>query len=236
MRAFILLLIAILVFVGCAVVGFYIARNLNPSVASTEGSVVIPSLPSEQHNYMVIRVDNLSAANPKLISVWYTSLYFVNKNPNSLTLAQIYPPRVPSQNSALLERTFALSQNELSQNGKPVPVQAFWDSVKRYRFKWEGYIIFDTEGANLFLQWLVGPTDFIGALDEAAQNQDNSHRMAEQICQSIIDSSGRSLAEFNWSQVADHFDTSLGLPTGLDYWDRMTDPSQSVTCEFLPSP
>ncbi len=179
MRAFILLLIAILVFVGCAIVGYNIAQNLNPSVGSTDGSVDIPSLPSEQHNYIVLRVDNLRAANPKLISVWYTSLFFVNENPNSLTLAQIYPPKVPSQNSALLERTFAISQ-------EGEPVQVFWDSVKRYRLKWDGYIIFDTEGANLFLQWLVGPTDFLGALDEAAKNQDNSQRMAEQTCQSII--------------------------------------------------
>jgi hypothetical protein len=79
--------------------------------------------------------------------------------------------------------------------------------------------------------------DFQGALEESAKNDENSLRMAQQVCQSITDASGRSLGQFSWSQVIpDHFRSDLQLATALAYWDRMTDPAQSVRCEFLPSP
>jgi hypothetical protein len=130
----------------------------------------------------------------------------------------------------LLERNFTLDENK-------DPYPPFWDALEQYGFKWDGFIIFDTQGANQFLQWLVGPTDFQTALDEAAKSPENSLRMAEQTCQSITDSSGRSLAQFDWgSIVPDHFHSSLSLETGLKQWDRMTDPSSTVHCEFLPTP
>lgn len=230
MRTWILLFIAIIVFVGCAVVGYNIARNMNqpPELSGISADIPVPI--SEQHNYIVLRVDDLRSSRPRLVSVWFVSLYLVSENPNALTLAQIYPPKVVTQKSTALDRTFALSTE-----GGPVP--AFWDAVKRYNLQWEGYILFDAQGANLFLQWLVGPADFQGALDEAAKNHENSLRMAQQVCKSITDSSGRSLGDFAWSQVVpDHFRSSLLLQTGLVYWDRMTDPEHSVRCEFLPPP
>ncbi len=230
MRTFILILIAILVFAGCAVVGYNIARNLNPGVEVVEATPAFPDQVSEQHNVMVMRVDDLNAKEPRLISVWFVSLFIVNNNPNSLTLAQIYPPRASSPRSMVLERNFILDEEK-----NPYP--PFWDAVKQYNFEWEGFILFDTRGANLFLQWLVGPTDFQAALDEAARSPENSLRMAEQTCQSITDSSGRSLAQFEWSSVVpNHFHSNLNLETGLKYWDRMTDPSSTVHCEFLPTP
>jgi hypothetical protein len=230
MRRLILLLVIILVFAGCAIVGYNIASKINPPVESgvlgQEGGAPPPQV--EQHNFMIVRVDDLLAEKPSLISVWYVSLFIVNKDPSSLTLAQIYPPRVPSPKSVTLSRAFSVSAER-------DPVPAFWSSVKQYGFNWEGYIMYDTEGANLFLQWLVGPNDFQGALDEAAKDPDNSLRMAEQTCQSITDSSGRSIGQFDWGQVVpNHFRSSIRLETGLAYWDRMTKKGSSVTCEFLP--
>jgi hypothetical protein len=225
-----LVVIAIVVFVGCALAGYNIARGINPQPSSPENAVEIPVPLSEQHNYMIVRVDDLGSQKPQLKSVWFVSLSFVSQNPNLLALAQIYPPKTAGQKSTALERAFALSE-------KGEPAAAFWNAVKQYKLDWEGYILFDAQGANLFLQWLVGPADFQGALEESAKNDENSLRMAQQVCQSITDASGRSLGQFSWSQVIpDHFRSDLQLATALAYWDRMTDPAQSVRCEFLPSP
>jgi hypothetical protein len=228
MRTLILFLIAILVFVGCAVVGFNIARNINPVLETPQITPGIPQPEVAQHNFMIVRVDDLLAKEPKLVSVWFVSLFLVNNDPSSLTLAQIYPPRVPSAKSLSLNRAFSLSPEH-------DPVPAFWTTVEKYGFNWEGYIMVDTQGANLFLQWLVGPSDFQGALDEAAKSQDNSRRMAEQTCQSITESSGRSIGQFDWGQVVpDHFHSSINFETGLAYWDQMTKAGHLVSCEFLP--
>jgi hypothetical protein len=229
MKRLILLLIILLVFVGCALVGFNIASKINPDVKTLPiAPDDMPNQQVEQHNFMVVRVDTLLADKPQLLSVWYVSLFIVNNDPSSLTLAQIYPPRAPSPKSLNLEHSFSLSADR-----EPVP--AFWNSVKQYKFNWEGYIMYDTQGANQFLQWLVGPSDFTSALDEAAKSQDNSRQMAEQTCQSITDSSGRSIGQFDWGKVVpDHFHSSIRLEDGLAYWDRMTKPDQSVSCVFLP--
>ncbi|MBE0699715.1 MAG: hypothetical protein IH586_22545 [Anaerolineaceae bacterium] len=229
MRTVILFLIVILVFVGCAIVGFNIARNINPVEETPQAAPgILPHQEVVQHNFMIVRVDDLLVTEPKLVSVWFVSLFIVNDDPSSLTLAQIYPSRTASPKSLSLNRAFSLSSDR-----EPVP--AFWNMVKQYGFNWEGYIMFDTQGANLFLQWLVGPSDFLGAFDEAAKNQDNSRRMAEQTCQSITDSSGRSIGQFDWSQVnPDHFHTSIRLENGLAYWDQMTKSGHPVSCEFLP--
>lgn len=230
MRKFILILVVILVFAGCAIVGFQLAQKTSPPAQVVDPTPGFPDNRSEQHNFIVLRVDDLTNAKPKLISVWFVSLFFVNDNPNSLTLAQIYPPRAPSQKSLLLNRNFSLTDEK-------DPLPPFWDAVEQYGFRWEGYIMLDTQGANFFLQWLVGPNDFQGALDEAAKSPENSLRMAKQTCQSITDSSGRSLGQFDWGNVVpDHFHSSLNLETGLGYWDRMTDAKNTVQCEFLPTP
>jgi hypothetical protein len=232
MRRVIQLSLILLVFGGCAFVGYLLAPKVPPPKDKNQGVGPdgVASIPQvEQHNFMFVRVDDMRIEKPRLISVWYVSLFIVNNDPSSLTLAQIYPPRVPSPKSVTLSRAFSISAEH-------DPVPAFWNSLtKQYGFNWEGYVMYDTDGANLLLQWLVGPNDFQGALDEAAKSPDNSRAMAQQTCQSITDSSGRSIGQFDWGQVVpDHFRTSLRLETGLAYWDRMTKKGHPVTCEFLP--
>jgi hypothetical protein len=229
MKIFFLFLIVLLTFFGCAFVGYQFAIHNTPQVALVETGGN-PSFKSEQRNFMVMRVDDLTAPKPKLISVWYISLFFLNDNPNSLTLAQVYPPRVPSTKSITLERSF-----ELTSDGEPS--SGFWDAVKRYDFNWEGYIMLDTEGANQFLQWLVGQNDFHTALDESTKSIENSQVMAEQVCRSVTDSSDHSIAQFDWNQVVPaHFRSSLRMETGLAIWNRMTEVKNTVECVFLAAP
>lgn len=230
MRIFILLLLTIVVFIGCAVLGFQIAQSVGGPGVDPKSSASMALAGQEQHNFILVRADDLSSGKPKLVSVWFVSLYFAGDHSNLLTLAQIYPPNTASPKSNALDREFTLTSD-----GGPQP--AFWDAVRRYKLDWEGYLLFDTEGANQFLQWLVGPSDFHQALDEAPGSAEKSRIMAEQICRSISDSVGKPISQFNWSQVVpSHFRTNLGLEAGLAYWDRMTNTGSPVHCEFLPRP
>lgn len=211
-------------------VGFQIARSVDNPIAPISIPTDQVDSRSEQHNFILVRVDSLNSSQPKLISVWFASIFFIQENPSTLTLAQIYPPTNPSPKSLGLEQTFALSE-------QGEPIAKFWDALRRYDLNWEGYLLFDTDGANTFLQWLVGPNDFMQALDEAAQNSDKSRIMAEQTCQSIAEISTQPISAFNWSEVVpSHFRTDLRLENSLSFWDRLTNSGLPVYCDFLPSP
>jgi hypothetical protein len=225
MKALVLLLL-LLVFIGCAVLGFQAANKLNPTPTAAKGVGPVDGVQGEQHNLLIVRVDRFDAAQPRLISIWFVSLFFLQDTPTILTLAQIYPDS--SSQAGSLAESFAFS-------AQGDPDRAFWEALSVYGFHWESYVVLDTEGANLFLQWLVGPGDFTAALEAASTSRDNSRRMVEQTCQSIADASNRELGEFNWSALAPaHFRSDMRLEAGLAYWDRLVD-TGPARCEILPA-
>jgi hypothetical protein len=227
MKALVLLMLIILVFLGCALIGFQVANKQDKDPAEKQPAVSVSEITGEQHNVLIMRVDELDSPQPQLISVWFVSLFFLEDNPTKLTLAQIYPSN--SAKAGSLEETFALT-------GEGEPTPAFWDALEAYGFNWESYVVLDTAGANQFLQWLVGPVDFIDALAAAASNPESNSQMVDQICKSIADASNRELGEFNWSaMIPDHFRSDMRLEAGLAYWDRLVD-NGPARCEILPSP
>ncbi len=227
MKAIVLILLILLVFLGCALLGYQAAGQLNPSQEGSQEPDLEAGFRGEQYNLLLMRVDQLNSMQPRLISIWFVSLFFLEDNPTTLTLAQIYPSNSPS--SLSLEQTFAFTaQGEIASS--------FWDKVDDYGFNWESYIVVDAVGANEFLQWLNGPGDYIGALEAASGSRENGLRMVEQTCKSIASASGRELGQVNWSSLMPaHFRSNIRLEAGLVYWDRLVD-TGPVRCEIIPSP
>ncbi len=227
MKAIVLIIFALLVFLGCAYVGFQAAEQLSPlpSASQTPDPGVV--FRGDQHNFLLIRVDQLDTSQPKLVSIWFVSLFFLDDNPTVLTLAQIYPSSAAS--STFLEKAFSFTpQGEIPE--------AFWSAVRAYGFVWESYIVIDAAGSNEFLQWLAGSGDFSGDLEAASFSQEDRLRIVEQTCKFISESSGRDLGEINWSNLMPvHFRSDMRLEAGLGYWDRLSD-SGPVRCEILPAP
>ena len=227
MKAIVLILLILLVFLGCALLGFQAAGQLNPSQADSREPVLDAEFKGEQYNLLLMRVDQLNSPQPKLISIWFVSLFFLADNPTTLTLAQIYPSNSPS--SLSLEQTLAFTAQ-----GEIAP--AFWEKMADYGFNWESYVVVDTVGANSFLQWLSGPGDYTGVLEAASGSRENGLRMVEQTCNSIASASGRDIGQVNWSDLMPaHFRSNIRLEAGLVYWDRLID-TGPVRCEIIPSP
>jgi hypothetical protein len=229
MKVIILLLIVILIFFGCATLGYQLA-TMQESAKVGNRAGEIDDLGGEQHNLIIMRVDQLDGKNPRLISVWFVSLYFFNDNPSSLTLAQLYPPKTPTNASKALERAFALTS-------AGDPVAGFWSALEGYKIKWEGYVMVDTAGASEVLTWLVGPGDYSAILAAAEADQNANKQLVEQICGSIVSAGGRDIGLFNWTElVPQHFRSSLRMEAGLAYWARMTSAEKQVRCEILMAP
>lgn len=227
MKAIVLIFFALIIFLGCAYVGFQAAEQLNPLPAESPTPDPGMAFRGDQHNFLLLRVDQLNTLQPKLVSIWFVSLFFLEDNPTILTLAQIYPSSTAS--SAFLEKTFAFTrQGEISE--------AFWDAIKPYGFIWESYIVIDAAGSNEILRWLAGSADFNGVPEAAPDSQEERLLIAEQTCAFISDSSGRDLGEINWSKLMPvHFRSDMRLEAGLGYWDRLGH-AGPVRCEILPAP
>jgi hypothetical protein len=229
MKVIILLLIVILIFFGCATLGYQIA-NVQDASMGKAAATDSDGMRSEQHNLILLRVDRLNDEQPRLISVWFVSLFFVNDIPSTLTLAEIYPPKTPTGASRSLERSFALSSN-----GDPAP--GFWNTLEVYKIQWESFVMIDTVGAEELLEWLIGPGDYQSVLQAAEVDQRESQRLVEQICGSIVSAKSRDIGLFNWTTLApQHFRSSLRMETGLSYWSRMTSAEKPVRCEILMAP
>jgi hypothetical protein len=229
MKVVILLLIIFLIFFGCATLGYQIADGQDAARAKTP-TVDLQGMRSEQHNLILVRVDNLDAQQPRLISVWFVSLFFVNDNPSTLTLAEIYPPKTETAASRILERSFTLSSD-----GDPAP--GFWHAVETYNIKWESFVMIDSAGADELLNWLIGPGAYQGTLQAAEADKGESQRLVEQICGAIVSANSRDIGLFNWTAlVPRHFRSSLRMETGLSYWSRMTGAEKPVRCEILMAP
>jgi hypothetical protein len=229
MKGLILFIIIILIFLGCAMVGYNLAsQSATPTPQPLTESTPLPA--SEQHNYVLIRADRLDSSEPKLISVWFVSIFFLENNPTQLSLAQIYPAHKTTSKSEAMMRKFTL-------NDQGEPSDAFWKAVRGYGFNWEGYFLIDTQGANKFLEWLVGNQDFMPTLEEASRNLKNSRSLADQTCKAVISSSSKEIGQFDWSVIVpDHLRTNIRFENGLALWDRITENGNPARCNFLPSP
>jgi len=224
----VVVLLVFIVFLGCAFIGFQVAGDYNRPPTTTQTPDPGLEIRGEQHNLLIMRVDRVDAPQPRLISIWFSSLFFLEDHPTILTVAPLYPTKSDSANHLLAETFAFTADGDLAAN--------FWDGINAYGVEWESYIILDNAGANLILQWLVGPGDFSGVLEAAASSPGSSVAMVEQTCKSIADASQKDLGDFNWSAlVPDHFRSSLRLEAGLALWDRLVE-SGPARCDILPPP
>jgi hypothetical protein len=229
MKVIILLVLVVGIFFCCATFGFQMAgfKDLTsqaPQVVETN------ALNNEQHNIVIIGVDQLDSGSPRLISVWFVSFFFGSNQPSSLTLAQLYPTKEPRPNAQSLERAFSLDSN-----GEPV--SGFWYALDAYKIQWEAYVMMDHAGGNEALNWLFGAGDYYASLDAAQKNADENWRLVNQICGSIVNAKDKDLGLFNWSKlVPQHFRSNLRMETGLAYWSRITNAGSPVRCEIIMAP
>lgn len=230
MKGLLILLLVVLVFFGCAIVGYNLAGNRNPVAQATV--VVDPSqiISGEQHRFIIMRADALDTAQPRLVSIWYVSVYFLENYPTTLTLAQVYPVKTATPNAQALAQSFALNP----QTGEPA--DAFWQALQAYGLQWEAYVLTDIEGANAFLNWWSGPADYRPALTSADGNADTSVQLATQTCMAVANAATHQIGTFDWGTVVPlHFRSSLRMENGLAYWDRVTG-GASVRCEIVSAP
>jgi hypothetical protein len=225
-----LLLLVILIFVFCAVIGYQVANQMSPTQATAQVATAGADLKGEQHKLVLVYVDQLGDQQPKLISVWFISLFFLEGAPPTLTFAQIYPTRSnPNMNQAI-EQSFAL-------DGQGDPVNAFWQTIQALKIKWEGFLIVDNQTAQRVMEWVNGTGNYISILTNMPDHPTEGQQLLTQTCKLISGISNRQTAPFVWGDlVPAHFRSNLRMEVALAYWNRVTTSTQEARCEILMAP
>jgi len=222
MRRFTILLVIVVFFV-CLFIGYSLMKRIDNELVAGVNVGSNAGGNAEQHNLILIQVDQLNSEAPKLESVWFVSLYFLESYQPIVTFAQLYPTLTPTGTSQALERTFAFDhQGE--------PAAAFWRVFRANSFEWEGYFLIDREALEMTLGWLHGP----GLWTSALSQQEESKSIILQTCQALTGLPDRTMEKFRWSEFAPaHFRSNMKMEVSLSYWDRLVTSQQPIRCEVV---
>lgn len=186
--------------------------------------------PGNQHYFVLIQVDEITAPSPRLAAAWFVSLFAIEGHPPTLTFTQVFPSLQNPERDQALERAFAL-------DGSRNPTAAFWKEMQTFEIISEGYLLVDNQGIEHVFGWLretegLDPV----SLDNLAQSQNRMRRM-QAGCQALSLQSAQPERPFSWGGLLpDHFQSNLRMEMALAYWQDAMDSGDPIRCEVFQAP
>jgi hypothetical protein len=225
MRNILVLLFVILIFFVCATIGFNLASQQQLSNPLLQ---ILP-ISRNQHNLIVVLVDQYQQPSSRLVSVWFVSLYSVESNPPELAFSQIYTPQSTSELSKALGAQFSITSHGDPGNN-------FWNVMRSHKFDWENYVVLDLPAAGRILEWLTGLNLNAEALTTTLSKEDETAVLVGLICNSLPGMVDKT-QPFQWREfIPGHLRTSMRLEDGLVYWEMATAFGAPARCDVLPAP
>jgi len=153
-----------ILFLAALLGGFKIGSNLGAFPIQTADRYATPmdASPPNQHNLLLIHIDQLDQEKPRLRSIWLMAYY---DNSPRVDLLPIYPFSKPGSeaHNSQLESSFSLTSS-----GEPV--EDFWHAMESINTWWNAYLLLDDTAAQRLGQTLgkITGIENQGGLDNAA--------------------------------------------------------------------
>ncbi len=217
--------LTIISFIACFLIGLYLAEIV-PGKGNLKGSASNNPLATPasrfQHNILIVRVDDLQAKSPSLVSIWGLIIYFPEPK---LIFQRIYP--IDGLDSEKLFSSFSLSSEK-------VPNNTFLRTLNEsLGIVWDNYVVLDAQAGGWFSAWAGGP-----AIGQPANEADSAQLLAlegealQQICAKYAAQTPGPRDPFDWQAVIpDHLTTNIPLDFGLLSSDRLAESGLPVQCE-----
>ena len=213
--------IAFFAFLG---IGFMIGKDQSEPVAKL-------ALPPEQLTLVIVTVDRLDSANPRLISV--TAAFLKSGSAPAAAFKPLYPSLDAPEGAPDLGSSFTLT-------GDQVPAESFWSALEKYNFLWNGYLLLDTTGASTIAQWTGIPDPSSTSAQSATTPEqtkaisDRHTQYLNELCAQIQNRTVSDLPKPAWSSlVPAHMRTDLGFESFVSYWDLFANPEQVLSCSVI---
>jgi hypothetical protein len=234
----VIILLSIVAFIACLIIGIQAGgRPLSATPTPAPQAQNNWSSSDQQRTIVLIIADDLMAVAPRLISTW---IVLYRPNLPRITFLPLYPPNTVTliENPPDLAGTFVLGLDK-------TPSEAFANSLRKYKFDWNGYILTDYVGVAQTIDWLGGiqlnnnPLDGSSALSSlvnpwedpmgALQSQQG---LLSNVCAKV----STLKAEANWLELAgklmpQHLHTSISLEAAIIDWKSLASGSESIYCE-----
>jgi hypothetical protein len=226
MKKFLFLLIAVLMFFGCAIIGFQMASGAVdlPGGAPTPAPV---KKTGDEYRLIVLYVDDLNAQPPTLLSTWYVSLFFMEDGAPTVTFAQIQPN---PQNLALADSI----QKAFSLDAQGIPNAGFWKSFNPLGLNWDSYLVIDQASVQRFLEWVNGPGNYAAVMDALNERPLEVQQLLISSCKKSAGIDNQPKESFVWDGIVPaHFRSNLRMEQAISSWSRLAKAARPVRCEVL---
>ena len=211
-----------------AVLGLATARSLT-SVFGLPAAPKKAVSQSAQKNIVVIHVDDLSAKDPQLLSVW--SLFSVANEQTYITMTPLYPGTVPDPALSKLASSFDL-------NGRKKPAKNFLEALQAFQVTWDGYILVDQQGMMAMHQWLAGIPSNLSLVDQggndAAMILQEESLLLSGICYGLNQTGSAPDETAQWDAIfPDHLKTDLSMRKIIPHWEYMNEVQTPLVCDVF---
>lgn len=238
------LAIALLIICTCFFVfGYWSGQNLNGFLdglldpGSTKALANSNELPNHQKNILVVEVDRLETAKPRLISVW---LMLYIKNTPKITWMPLYLASSDNKGDSSFRNIITDKKFILGEN-KTLPTQ-FESSLRKNDIWWHGYIITDQQGINRLTELLkssphttisnseldVEAINAVSLLPKSAMQEVNK---IENIC-NLSSYLENPMVIKTWFDDGQNLTTDLPTEELVTQWIALIGKQTNLTCEF----
>lgn len=233
---YLLLYLAIFaIFVTIGVLGGQSLGNSHLLQANLVGSLqstAPPDVATGQQNLLVIGVDQLNQAQPRLRSAWLL-IYFPGKP--TLTLLPVYPDVGGDQGiNQQFEASFSLSQGG-------DPDKGFLEAL-RQKVWWSHYLILDAAGFQIGLDALTDPatntekTTQISDLADPQQAPQDALEAQAMLLKQTCEQAGQVLPGLDYTillqQIRSNMKSDLTSSELETLWHSLADLGSGLRCEF----
>ncbi|HEX2979082.1 MAG TPA: hypothetical protein VHO48_02350 [Anaerolineaceae bacterium] len=230
------IILSIIVFTACLVLGIQAGNSSslgNPNDPNPAEQTVATLAP--QRTLLLVGVDDLQAASPRLISLW---VLFYRTDLSHVTVLPLYP-NSDTARSQEISQAFTLTDER-------APSDTFFSALKAERFQWTGYVLADQAATSQMIDWLQGvdlqgaTLDGAGALASLVDPWadlpgalDSQRRLGEGLCAKVaqLPSDSGWLAQ-TAGLIPTHLRTDLGLEMVFADWGALKGAAAPLSCEF----
>ncbi len=230
----IFLFIAAVIFIAFIFFGFKAASNLFAERAEDQNNIITtPQLSLVQSNYLLVLVNDLTADQPQLISLWGVLNY--PSNPPQLVFIPLYPTSSTDTNREI-SSAFDLS------NTKKIPARSIGKLEDALDLSFAGYFVSDNSGflrfadyANLdTLEIFSKPAESSESIISVENSINSFFTAVCELCES--GASNSFFSKIEWSHLLpDHFSTDMSFEEMSLMIERINNSAPLTTCEVLSS-
>lgn len=204
----------------------HLAINLRQAASASSHQDVYGKIPSNQVNFLILKVDSIQAEQPRLENLWW----LLHKPQGAINLVSIYPSlNHDTKADETLKTGFGIS---LEADGYQL-TRSFELLLQSLNLSWDGFLILDDFAFKEILGNQTPATQEPTAPLPYAESA-NMLVQWQLFCRKNLQSSWQTPSQNPWVRAFNQYHLSFGPSTslGLKIWQQLMSDTPTSTCSF----